>query len=183
VTLPGTRPQRIGSRLKRDPDADTVFHMTDVPISAVHDSSSHENKAAEIAVIDVLRERPGLATLRPKTVELATGIAINVDAVTDADDCFVEVLAHHGKLVGGQKRKVAMDILKLVAVHERYPDAQLLVALTGHQAARSVAGWVRFVAESNGIQIEAVELGQEWELRLEAARAKQTRGMRQIKRT
>jgi hypothetical protein len=80
------------------------------------------------------------------------------------------------------KRKVAMDILKLVAVHERYPGANLIVALTGHEAARSVAGWVRFVAESNGIQIEGIELGPEWEARLDAARAKQTLGMQQIKR-
>ena len=77
-----------------------------------HDSSSHENAAAEIAVMDVLRARSGLKTLRPKTIELVTGVKINVDGVTDADDSFVEVLAHHGKLIGGQKRRVAMDILK-----------------------------------------------------------------------
>lgn len=147
-----------------------------------HDSSSHENAAAEIAVMDLLRGRPGLGSLRPKTIELAADVEINVDGVTETDDCFVEVLAHHGKLIGGQKRKVAMDILKLVAVHERYPDAHLIVALTGHEAARSVAGWVRFVAESNGIHIEAIELGPEWEARLDAARAKQTLGMQQIKR-
>jgi len=148
-----------------------------------HDSSSHENAAAEVAVIELLRTRPGLESLRPRTVELVAGVKINVDGVTDADDYFVEVLAHNGKLIGGQKRKVAMDILKLVAVHERYPGARLVVALTGHKAATSVAGWVRFVAESNGIQIEAIELGREWEVRLDAARAKQTIGMQQIKRT
>ena len=120
--------------------------------------------------------------MRPKTIELATSVKINVDGVTDADDYFVEVLAHHGKLIGGQKRKVAMDILKLVAVHERYPEAHLLVALTGHKAATSVAGWVRFVAESKGIQVEGVELGREWDLRLDAARAKQTLGMRRTER-
>jgi hypothetical protein len=147
-----------------------------------HNSSSHENAAAEIAVMDLLRARSGLETLRPKTIELATGVKINVDGVTDAKGCFIEVLAHHGKLIGGQKRKVATDILRLVAIHERYPEAQLVVALTGHEAATSVAGWVRFVAESNGVQIEGVELGPEWELRLDASRVKQTLGMQQIKR-
>ncbi len=93
--------------------------------------------------MDLLRARSGLESLRPRTVELAAGVKINADGVTGADDCFAEVLAHNGKLIGGQKRKVAMDILKLVAVHERYPEAQLLVARTGHQAAASVAGWVR----------------------------------------
>jgi hypothetical protein len=72
--------------------------------------------------------------------------------------------------------------LKLVAIHERYPEAQLLVALTGHEAAASLAGWVRFVAESNGIRIEPIELGREWAQTLDAARAKQTRGIQQIKR-
>ncbi|MCU1657823.1 MAG: hypothetical protein JWO57_2479, partial [Pseudonocardiales bacterium] len=46
----------------------------------------------------------------------------------------------------------------------------------------SLGGWVRFVAESNGIRIEPIELGREWAQTLDAARAKQTRGMQQIKR-
>ena len=81
-----------------------------------------------------------------------------------------------------EKQKVAMNILKLVAIRERYPKAQLLMALTGSKAAASVTKWVRFVAESNNIQIEGVELGPEWELRLDAARVKQTLGMRSAKR-
>lgn len=147
-----------------------------------HDSSSHENAAAELANMDLLGSRPGLSSLRPKTVELTAKVKINVDGVTEANVCFVEVLAHHGKLIGGQKRKVAMDILKLVAVRGRYPEANLIIALTGHEAARSVAGWVRFVAESNGIHVEGLELGPEWESRLDAARAKQTLGMQRIRR-
>jgi hypothetical protein len=147
-----------------------------------HDSSSHENAAAELAVIGLIRARRGLESLRPRPIELVTGVKVNVDGATEANDCFVEVLAHHGKLIAGQKRKVAMDVLKLIAVHERYPEAQLLVALTGHEAAASMAGWVRHVAEANGIQIEGIELGRDWELRLDAARVKQTLGMQKVKR-
>ena len=43
---------------------------------------------------------------------------------------------------GGQKRKVALDVLKLITLQRIYPEAQLVLAFCDSAAIQSLTGWL-----------------------------------------
>lgn len=54
-----------------------------------------------------------------------------------------QAFARIGALKAGQKKKVATDALKFVALKARYPDAKFILAFADQAASDSVVGWQR----------------------------------------
>lgn len=86
---------------------------------------------------------------------------------------FVEVFSHVGQLKSGQRNKISTDLLKLVALRERYPDARLVLAFVDQSAADSVGGWRAAILESYRIEKVVVELSKVEKLEITAVQAVQ----------
>lgn len=139
-----------------------------------HPSSSHEQTAAEGLVLDTLSDRLG-AQLAPQRVDLAGGSYMNVDGVSDDPQVFVEVFAHQGALKGGQRHKVAGDVLKLVTLSKAHPEARLVLAFADAVAAKSVQnkGWLAETVVTWGIEVIVVDLPADVRAGLNAAQLRQ----------
>lgn len=80
------------------------------------DSSSHEQLAAERLIRDQVQTKLGGTRLEPASFTLSAGARVNVDGVSPGGSVLVEVFAHQGGLKGGQRHKIATDLLKLITI-------------------------------------------------------------------
>lgn len=86
----------------------------------------------------------------------------------------VEVFAHQGRLRGGQLHKTSTDVLKLLTVRRLLlPDARLVLAMAGDEAARSLTGWRRVAAREWGVDIVVVRIPDEARAGIAAAQVRQ----------
>lgn len=140
-----------------------------------HPSSSHEQTAAEEPVLKAVSEQLG-AAVEPTRVDFPGGSYVNVDGVSRDPLVFVEVFAHQGALKGGQRHKVAGDVLKLVTLGKLHPDARLILAFADEIAAGSVRnkGWLAEAVVTWGVEVVVADLPDEV---LEGLRAAQLRQM------
>jgi hypothetical protein len=102
-----------------------------------HLSDSSVQLAAEVEIRAALQDEFGPG-LKPDTVLIDGATPVKVDGVSDDERVFVEIFAHQGPLKGGQRRKVALDVLKLITIGREHPDAQLVIALADETAAASL---------------------------------------------
>ena len=100
---------------------------------------------------------------------------MNVDGVSDDPQVFVEVFAHQGALKGGQRHKVAGDVLKLVTLSKAHPEARLVLAFADAVAAKSVQnkGWLAETVVTWGIEVIVVDLPADVRAGLNAAQLRQ----------
>jgi hypothetical protein len=103
------------------------------------DTSVHqEAEAAILRAAATFLERPDL---RERRVNLPGGSLVEVAGATDDMSAFVQVYAHQGAMKGGQKRKLALDVLKLITLRKHHPNAQLYLAFCSDTARASITGW------------------------------------------
>lgn len=138
-----------------------------------HPSSSHEQTAAEALVLEAVGKRLGTA-VAPARVNFPGGSYVNVDGVSEDPLVFVEVFSHQGALKGGQRHKVAGDVLKLVTLGKAYPTARLALAFADEAAADSVRnkGWLAEAVVTWAIEVVVADLP---DVVLEGLRAAQLR--------
>lgn len=105
------------------------------------------------------------------------GALMEIDGVDENHTVFVEAYARIGHLKTGQEKKVATDALKLAALTEQYPDAQMILAFADQAAADSVVGWLRAVLEQRGIKRVVVTIATPLKAKLLVAQADQKTGM------
>lgn len=139
-----------------------------------HPSSSHEQREAEALILEAIGER--LQTpVAPKRVNLPGGSYVDVDGVSEEPPVFVEVYAHQGLLKGGQRHKIAGDVLKLVTLGKAHPPARLVLAFADDVTARQVRnkGWLAEAVVTWGIEVEVLRLPAEVLDGLRAAQLRQ----------
>lgn len=136
---------------------DTEFVRT--PAMPAHQSDSSEQRAAEEAIRSRVAARLG-KELRPITLKLGGGAAVQVDGAAVDESAFVEIFARQGPLKGGQRHKVATDALKLITIGRSRPDAVLIIAFADEQAASyAIKGtWMAEALATWRIQVLVVDL-------------------------
>ena len=139
-----------------------------------HQSSSHEQQAAEVIVLQLLSSEWGIDA-SPASVELPGGARVEVDGVCAEPRAFVEVFAHQGAMKGGQRHKVSTDALKLITLGRAFPGARLILAFADKAAARSLSGatWRAEALRTWGVEVFVAEIDQELRRRLHAAQLRQ----------
>jgi hypothetical protein len=83
-----------------------------------HPSSSNEQRAAGIALVNALSDHLGI-TLESKVLELGGNCTIQIDGYSDEPPVICEAWAHIGKPKGSQPDKVMTDALKLLFCEKR----------------------------------------------------------------
>ena len=78
-----------------------------------HASDSTEQRSAEVALRELINVTLG-CTLHPETLDLGSGVKINVDGIDRSNRMLCEVYSRIGRLKGSQPDKVAGDMLKLM---------------------------------------------------------------------
>lgn len=148
-----------------DPDA----------IPATGSSDSSVQRDAERAILDVIGKRLG-CVLEHRVITLPGGQRVDVDGVSDNPSVLVEAFARQGALLGGQRHKVAGDILKLATVKQlTHRDARLVLALASDDAAKWLTGntWLAAAAETWGVQIMVADLDADLKAKILAAQQRQ----------
>lgn len=102
---------------------------------------------------------------------------MEVDGVDVEESVFVEVFAHLGAFKSGQRKKVATDILKFVALQADRPEAKFILAFADGKAKASVVGWARAVVDHHGIELVVVDLPEDLKVKVAAAQVDQKAGM------
>ncbi len=69
-----------------------------------HVSDSAVQRRAEEVIRDLLSQRIGVP-LKPRTIKLAAGAPVQVDAASDDGKVLAEIFARQGSLKGGQQKK------------------------------------------------------------------------------
>lgn len=106
---------------------------------ALHPASSHVQQAAETEILDGVPALLGEVALesvkKGRRIDLPNGSWVKVDAGTVDESVLIEAFAHIGPMKGGQKRKVALDTLKLRTVADSRGNSPRLVLAFADQAA------------------------------------------------
>lgn len=137
--------------------------------------NSKVQQDAEQEILAKTAVRLGVPGLSPGPVALAAGPTVEVDGVDPARTTFVEAFARQGALKGGQRKKVAQDILKLSLIKADHPTARAVIAFACPDARKSITGWVAHAAAKHGIELIVVDLEPETRERILAAQKRQYR--------
>jgi hypothetical protein len=95
-----------------------------------HDSDSAAQRGAERLILDEVERTVG-RSLSPTRLTLAGGasVDVDVDGVAEDQSVLVEVFANQGALKGGQRHKIATDVLKLITIARvREPKPRMVLA-------------------------------------------------------
>ncbi len=128
-------------------------------LDVAHQSSSHEQQAAEAVILTALAAELG-CEVNPRSILLPGGARVEVDGVADTPRTFVEVFAHQGALRGGQHHKVSTDALKLITLGRAFPDARLILAFGDEAACRSLLGrsWKAEALKTWAVEVFVAEI-------------------------
>ena len=138
-------------------------------------SQAGEQQNAEKLVIEQVAAALGTA-LRPRRLHLLAGAYVDVDGVSDDEGILVEVFAHQGALKGGQRHKIATDVLKLITVaRERAQAPRLILAFADPTVADWTAGksWLAAAVATWGVEVMTAELDESARAGLRAAQVRQ----------
>jgi hypothetical protein len=140
-----------------------------------HVSDSAVQRRAEEVIRGLLARRLGVP-LAPRTIKLAAGAPVQVDAASNDGKVLAEIFARQGPLKGGQQKKVAIDTLKLITVHREQPAERLVICFADREASAYATGggWVAQALRTWGVQVEVVDLPTDLRAEILAAQAGQT---------
>jgi hypothetical protein len=140
----------------------------------VNQSDLSVQLAAEAKILELLQITFGPG-LNPDTVPLDGTASVQVDAVSPNRTVFIEIFAHQGQLKGGQKRKIALDALKLITIGREYPDAELVIALADDAAAASLKSdsWLAVALRAWNVKVVVVTLPDDTRSQLRHAQVQQ----------
>lgn len=91
-----------------------------------HLSDSAVQREAEKEILSSLSDRVGMP-LTKRRIDLPGGTWTEVDGASPDLSVLAEASARQGKMKGGQKRKVALDVLKLITIRRHIPEARLVL--------------------------------------------------------
>jgi hypothetical protein len=140
-----------------------------------HKSSSKVQGEVEREMLKILSAETG-ESLEKRTIKYY-GSNMEIDGVDAAETVFVEAFARLGVFKSGQRRKVATDVLKFVALKADRPDARFILAFADEAAKASVVGWLRKVVDQHGIELVVVDLPPQLKEKLAKAQIDQKAGM------
>jgi hypothetical protein len=141
--------------------------------------SSHEQRAAERVMLDLLGRRLGV-DLEPGVLTVPSGARVELDGTDPARSLLVECWAHIGPPKSAQKHKVHSDALKLTWISQTlYPRPRLVLCFADREAAAhflpSSRSWAARALQDLGIAVEIVELPHDLREQLKAAQRRQYR--------
>jgi hypothetical protein len=138
--------------------------------------SEHKGNAivqmrAEAEIVKALATERKIELVKPLKIPLAGGVHIEVDAATPDGSIVVEAYAHQGTLKGGQRKKIAQDILKLALLRKEpgHEGTTAIIVFASKEAHDSVSGWVLQAAKAFDVEFLVVDIPPE--LRDEILRA------------
>ena len=140
-----------------------------------HDSDSQEQRAAEILILEEVGRQIG-CRLEPRRIQFYGGALVDVNGVAPDESVLVEVSAHQGSPKGGQRHKIAADLLKLVTLaRDRHPKPRLILAFADDQAAAWAAGksWLAASVAAWQVEIMVVKLEDDVRATIRSAQARQ----------
>lgn len=140
--------------------------------------SSHEQRAAEVAMLAVLGDELGVE-LAPQRLRSPVGSVVDVDGVARDHSILVECWAHLGPARGAQKHKLATDALKLhwVSTWLEPKPSRLIICVSDPAAIKHLQGrsWQGASMRSVGIELVSVALDADVLGAVEAAQRRQYR--------
>jgi hypothetical protein len=140
-----------------------------------HASDSLEQREAEALILEEVSRRIE-CRLEPRRVQFPSGAIADVNGVSLDESVFVEVSAHQGPPKGGQRHKIAADLLKLVTLARgREPRPRLILAFADQQAAAWSLGksWLAASVAAWEVEVMVVNLEDSVRQALRAAQARQ----------
>lgn len=142
----------------------------------VHPGDSTAQRNAEPLMITAVAKAIGIP-LTKKVVPLPDGSRPEVDGVSDDGRVLVEAFAHHGKMVGGQLKKVSEDAFKLITLARGRHDMRLIIAFADDDAAKSFLGrsWKAEALRIWGVEVLIVELHGDVRTAIQDAQVRQFR--------
>jgi hypothetical protein len=140
--------------------------------------SSHEQRAAEREMLDLLSQELGLE-LSVARLALPSGARMEIDGADPDRTVLVEAWAHQGEPKAAQKHKVLADALKLVYAADLFQERPHLILLMSDQAAARpfTAGrsWAADALRHCRIEVRVVTLQSDTRERILAAQERQRR--------
>lgn len=132
-----------------------------------HPSSSSEQRAIEVWALAEASGRLGVHLAKERIV-LSDGAVVEIDGVDEAHTVACEVYAHVGELRGGQPKKLATDVLKLVVLQadQSHPSRHTLrivmVVVDGAAARTLMSGrsWLGSAVRRFGVEVLLLDLSQ-----------------------
>ncbi|MGJ8649179.1 MAG: hypothetical protein ACSHX4_02355 [Opitutaceae bacterium] len=113
-------------------------------------------RTAEGIMRAAVEKKLKIGPLASAIIQIKDGVKVEVDAVTEDKSVLIEIFARQGKLLDGQKKKIAKDMLKLALLgvdidgkKRRLIIAHANPAITGHLKQES---WISCAAEKFGIE-------------------------------
>lgn len=93
-------------------------------------------------MLEVYARARGGGALRPGTIALPGGDAIQMDGVSEDESLIVEIVPHADASTEGVPARIAQALLGLSLVHRARPDAELVLLVANDGVRRAAAGWV-----------------------------------------
>lgn len=140
----------------------------------MHASDSAVQREAEAQIVGRIAERVGV-DLAKRRIDLPGGTQVEVDGVATDRSVLAEAFARRGPMKGGQKRKVALDVLKLITLRREHPGARLILGFCDDAAAASPTGWPAEALRTWEVEVLVVPIDDELRRRLVEVQARQFR--------
>ncbi|MHB0958791.1 MAG: hypothetical protein ACYC0X_15400 [Pirellulaceae bacterium] len=122
--------------------------------------------------------------LAPDDVRLEDGTLFRVDGVNRTERVLCEIFAHVGKMLDGQEKKLAKDMLKLLAVENSLRgDWRKIICIVDGPAREFLAGksWCACVVRQFRFEVLMTALDEGLRLQLKTVQRQQAEGMKQRK--
>lgn len=144
-------------------------------MTSQHQSDSAVQRDAEGMIIAALAAKLDVALVRDGAMSLSGGVKIQLDARSEDGRIVVEAYARQGALHGGQRKKVAQDVLKLALLrHEpEHAEVRPVIVFASQEARASITGWVERAAETFGVELHVVEIDPELRAEIVATQERQ----------
>lgn len=133
--------------------------------STAHPSDSLEQRSLEEWALTEASSRLGVQ-LRKRRIALGDGATVEIDGMDEGGTVACEVYAHVGTLRGGQPKKLATDLLKLVVLRAdqeqpgRRPIRLVLVVVDepAERTLTSVKSWLGSAVRRFGVEVLRLDL-------------------------
>ena len=139
-----------------------------------HASDSAVQREAELVILAALSEKLGVP-LAKRRIDLPAGAWAEVDGAAPDLSVLAEAFARQGAMQGGQRRKLALDVLKLITIRRQHPDARLILAFCDQAAIASLVGWQAEAVHAWQVDTVVVDIPDELRARLVQVQAEQYR--------
>ena len=122
--------------------------------------NSNVQMDAEIEMRKILQDHLEIKEgLQPKTITIEGKIHVKVDAATLDNSLMAEIFARQGKLLDGQKKKLARDVLKLAVLKQKMPSSKVILAFANTEIEEYLtrSSWVAFAVKKFGIELKNLD--------------------------